>query len=148
MISIQNIKTIARQKSKPASVSSSAWANAMNWNIEAWKCHLNGQKWAHDFVICCPEQYLMLLDKKGRFILSNPELIQFNDNVANREWAKRLVIQIADMQARGEWNEALIWSKLFTQITRFQRPTPNENKLAKTKKVIKGHRLIRIKSAA
>ena len=39
-------------------------------------------------------------------------------------------------------------SKLLTQIIRFQRPTPNENKLVKSKKVIKGHRLIRIKTAA
>lgn len=148
MISIQNITTTSRQKNKPNQVSASSWANAVNWNIEAWKCYLSGQKWAHSFEICCPEQYYMLLNKKGQFILDNLELVSFTNSVANQEWVNRLSIQIADMRAKGEWTEAIVWSRLLNKVTMNLVPTPNEDAFKKSKKVVKGYRLIRIKTAA
>jgi hypothetical protein len=148
MISIQSIKTEARQKNKPTVVSSTDWANAINWTIEAWKCHLNGQKWAHDFEVCCPEQYYMLLDDNGKLILSNPESITFSDTLANREWITKLSHQIADMRAKGEWTEAAEWVKLLNLVSQNQSYTPNEDAYIKRKKSVKGYRLIRIKNVA
>jgi len=146
-MSIEKIKRAVRQKAKPSHISSMEWANAMNWNIEAWKCYFNGQKWVHQFEVCCPEQYDMLIDKKGKFILPL-EQVSFRDNEINKLWTKRLQNQIVDMQEKGEWNEALQWRKLYNRIQSFQRATPNEDHFKKTKTTVKGHRLIRIKSAA
>jgi hypothetical protein len=146
-MSIEKIKRTARQKSKPVNVSSSDWANAMNWNIEAWKCYFDGQKWVHQFEVCCPEQYYMLIDKKGKFILPLSQVC-FSENELNKLWLKRLESQIMDMQEKGEWNEALQWRKLYNRIQKFQLPTPNEDHFKKSKKTIKGHRLIRINVAA
>tara|TARA_R110002050_G_scaffold300722_2_gene471964 strand:+ start:110549 stop:110995 length:447 start_codon:yes stop_codon:yes gene_type:complete len=138
----------SRQKSKPSSVSASTWANAVNWNIEAWRCYLAGQNWVHTIEICCPEQYYMLVNEKGEFILSNSNLITFQDNLANREWANRLKIQIAEMRSKGEWNEAIEWSKLLVKLTKDSILNPNERALIQQKHTVKGHRLIRINAAA
>ncbi len=138
----------ARKKNAPMNVSPSEWANAMNWSIEAWKCILSGQKWVHDFEICCPEQYYMLINRKGEFILSEAENVSFSNSLANKNWVKNLENQVADMRARNEWMEALQWMKLIEKINQNPLPTPNETDFIKTKNVVKGHKLIRIKSAA
>lgn len=148
MSAIQNIQSQARQKSKPSQVSPTAWANAVNWNIEVWKCYLKGQTWTHELEICCKEQYEMLLNKEGRLILPNVRMVRFKDNVANKEWVKQLTVQITDMRDKGEWNESLVWSRLLARIVIFQKPTPNEEGLKKGKLKVKGHKLIRIKTAA
>ena len=148
MITIENISKKARLASKPNNVSASAWANAMNWNIEAWKCVLGGQKWIHTFEICCPEQYYMLLDEKGRFILSDVKDLKFADSTSIRKWVKRIESLIIDMREKSEWNESLKWAALVSQIMSDQSATPNEDVFKKGKRVVKGHRLIRIKSAA
>jgi hypothetical protein len=148
MNTFQDIKTTARQRNKPTNVDSSAWANAMNWNIEAWKCHLKGQKWAHTFEICCPEQYFMLLDENGKFILSESTKVHFANTPGNRVWANRIKSQMEDMRLKGEWNEALEWSRLFSKLTKDTLLHPNEAAFANRKKTVKGYRLIRINTAA
>ena len=145
---MENIIKTARLKNKPANVSAATWANAMNWNIEAWKCHVAGQKWSHSFEICCPEQYFMLLDKKGNFILKNVTDIRFADSIANRSWIKRLEQLVSDMRSKKEWNESMQWASLILKIKENQQITPNEDAFRKSKTVVKGYRLIRIKSAA
>lgn len=145
---LEHIVKEARLKSKPQNVSPKEWANAMNWNIEAWKCILNGQKWVHEFEICCPEQYHMLLNKKGQFILSDSENVVFKNTNSIRIWLKELEQQVADMRSKSEWIEALQWSMLIKKITHKTLPTPNEAGFVKTKKIVKGYKLVRIKSAA
>ena len=148
MITIENIKKNARSKSQPIIVGASAWANAMNWNIEAWKCVLDGQKWTHTFEICCPEQYFLLLDESGQFILSDSKSVKFIDTVANRRWITELENLIIDMRAKQEWTEAKRWEALVSKIKNIQISTPNEDAYKMTKRIVKGHRLIRINSAA
>lgn len=146
MYSIADIKQNTRQKNKPANLSKMEWVSSVNWTIEAWKCHLNGQKWIHEFVINCPEQYHMLLDEKGEFILPNLKKVRFADNEANRDWAVVLRKQIIEMRERGEWNESIEWTKVLRQLMKFQGSSPNEDLLKN--KAVRGHKLIRIKSAA
>ena len=148
MKTLENITKNARLKSKPSNISGTAWSNAMNWTIEAWKCELRGQKWVHSFEICCPEQYYLLLDETGRFILSDVNDLNFTDSPAMNKWAVKLESQIADMRSKNEWVESLRWAKLLGLINENLKTTPNEDAFIKSKKVVKGHRLIRIKSAA
>lgn len=148
MITVENITKSARLKSKPNNISGTAWSNAMNWTIEAWKCELRGQKWAHSFEICCPEQYYMLLDDNGRFILTGVIDLKFTDSPAMNKWAVKLESQIADMRSKNEWVESLRWAKLLGLIRENVNTKPNEDAFIKTKKVVKGHRLIRINNAA
>jgi hypothetical protein len=137
-----------RSKSKPTHVSTIEWANSVNWTIEAWKCHLSGQKWVHSFTICCPEQYALLTDENGRFILENVKDLRFSTNLANRLWMNRLEAQIQEMKANDEWLESIAWSRLLDKIREsFPEVIVPQTKYP-TKRVVKGHRLIRIKVAA
>ena len=137
-----------RSKSKPTHVSTTEWADSINWTIEAWKCHLSGQKWTHPFTICCPEQYALLTDEKGKFILDNVKELHYSSNLANRLWVNRLETQIREMKANDEWLESISWSKLLDQI-RESFPKASTNLATyPAKRVVKGHRLIRIKTAA
>ncbi|MGB0806627.1 MAG: hypothetical protein ACPGRC_08050 [Salibacteraceae bacterium] len=147
MYSIADIKQNTRQKNKPSNLSKMQWVSSINWTIEAWKCYLNGQKWIHDFVITCPEQYHMLLNDKGQLILPDLKAVRFEDNEANRAWAKLLRSQIIEMRDRGEWNESIEWTKVLRQLVKSQGTSPNENGIVK-QKAVKGHKLIRIKPAA
>jgi len=148
MTTIENFTKTARLKSKPTNVSAATWANAMNWSIEAWKCVLGGQKWAHSFEVCCPEQYYMLLDTQSKFILEDVENVKFADSIANRAWVSKLEKLVIDMRSKSEFNESLQWVALIAKIKDNQQNTPNEDAFRKGKTVVKGHRLIRIKSAA
>lgn len=148
MKTIENFTKTARIKSKPVHVSAVAWANAMNWSIEAWKCILGGQKWTHSFEICCPEQYYMLLDAEGKFILEEVDNVKFIDSLANRAWVSTLEKLVVDMRSKSEFNESLQWVALIAKIKDNQQTTPNEDAFRKRKVVVKGHRLIRIKTAA
>lgn len=147
MYSLADIKQSTRQKNKPSNLSKMEWVSSVNWTIEAWKCYLNGQKWIHEFVITCPEQYLMLLNDKGQFILPDLKKVRFEDNQANRLWSSKLQKQISEMRDRGEWNESLEWTKVLNQLVKNQGSSPNQDSFAKSKSV-KGYKLIRIKSAA
>ena len=71
MRNLGDIKLAVRKKNKPEYMSKLEWANSINWTIEAWKCYVHGQKWIHDFVITCPEQYFLLLDAKGNLFCRN-----------------------------------------------------------------------------
>jgi hypothetical protein len=90
----------------------------------------------------------MLLDKKGNFILKNVTDIRFADSVANRSWIKRLEQLVSDMRSKKEWNESMQWASLILKIKENRQITPNEDAFRKSKTVVKGYRLIRIKSAA
>ena len=147
MRSLNKIKSTIRQKNKPLNLTKLQWVNSVNWTIEAWKCYLGNQVWAHDFVITCPEQYLMMLNEKGMFILSDIKNVRFADNEANKAWELVLKNQIYEMRSRGEWNESIEWTKVLRQLVRCQGISPNEENFLR-KKTIKGHRLIRIKTAA
>lgn len=146
--SFKTIKNAARKKNTPELVKPSVWANAVNWTIEAWNCYLKGQKWTHGFEICCPEQYYLLLNDKGTFILEDTNGLTFTNNLANAKWMQQLQAQIIEMQTKGEWVEAFRWTKLLKKIKGNVKPTPNEDHLVRTKAPIKGQRLIRINSAA
>ena len=147
MRTLDKIKIATRKKVKPTNISKLEWANAVNWTIEAWKCYLNGQKWVHEFEVLCPEQYFMLIDAEGQLILPELKNVKFANNEPNREWSNRLRKQIIEMRARGEWNESMEWTKVLRQLVRFHGVSPNQDALEKNK-AIKGHKLIRIKSAA
>mgnify|MGYP000520336837 CR=1 FL=1 len=146
MKTIHQIKAVSRQKNKPSNVSKVEWANAINWTIEAWKCHLKGQTWIHDFVIKCPEQYFLMLNEKGQFIFPLKS-VRFEDNDANTAWAVRLRHGIQEMRIKGEWNESMEWTKVLRQLIRYQGVSPNQDALKK-RQAIKGYKLIRIKPAA
>lgn len=148
MTTIDNFTKTARLKSKPANVSAATWANAINWSIEAWKCVLGGQKWVHTFEVCCPEQYYLLLDDKGKFILEDSENVKFSNSIANGMWVSKLEKLVIDMRSKSEFNESRQWANLIAKIRDNQDNTPNEDAFKKSKTVVKGHRLIRIKSAA
>lgn len=146
MKTFEEIKAASRQKTKPGMISKGEWANAVNWTIEAWKCYLNGQIWIHDFVIKCPEQYFLMLNEKGQFIFPLKS-IRFENNEANRAWAVRLRNGIQEMRLKGEWNESVEWTKVLRQLVSYQGISPNQDALKKHQ-AVKGHKLIRIKSAA
>lgn len=149
MKNLQQITSGLRKAKTPQGVSQQQWANAVNWTIEAWKCHLAGQQWMHQIEICAPEQYYALLDKWGNLIVKNADLIRFKNNSAIQNWVVQLKEQIADMRARGEFNEAIRWNAVVQHMEQFVLPTPNENAFKMHKKnVVKGHRLIRIKAVA
>lgn len=146
MKTLEEFKAIARQKTKPSNISKQEWANAINWSIEAWKCHLDGQTWIHDFVIKCPEQYYLMVNERGQFLFPLKN-VQFANNDANKAWAVRLRKSIQEMRAKGEWNESMEWTKVLRQLVSFQGVSPNQEALKKNK-TVKGYKLIRIKSAA
>lgn len=144
---LNQLKQDIRRVSKPSNVSSNEWANAVNWNIEVWKCHLSGQQWNIPLEISCPEQYQLLLNEDGNSIVENVELLNFKDNYANRMWAEKLTHLVSDMREKGEWVESLNWIKLLNRVSQNQRPTPNEG-LIRSKGRVKGHKLIRVNQAA
>lgn len=149
MRNLQQITSGLRKSKTPTGVNQQQWANAVNWTIEAWKCHLAGQQWTHQIEICAPEQYYALLDKCGNLIVKNTQLIGFKNNIAINKWMHQLKDQIVDMRARGEFNEAIRYNSLVQHIAQFVLPTPNETALKRNKKnVVKGHKLIRIKPVA
>ncbi|MFT4754539.1 MAG: hypothetical protein ACI85Q_002098 [Salibacteraceae bacterium] len=147
MNNLNKIKSVVRTKNKPAGISKRVWANSINWTIEAWKCYISGQNWIHDFIITCPEQYLLMINEHGVFILPELKSVKFEDNEANKAWSLKLRNQIIEMRDRGEWNESIEWTKVLRQLVKFQGISPNQENLLKRKSV-KGHRLIRIKPAA
>ena len=134
MKTLQDVKSTARKKTTPANISKQEWASAVNWAIEAWKCHLNGQNWIHDFVVKCPEQYELMVNEKGNFLFPLKN-VQFANNEANKAWAVRLRSAIQEMRAKGEWNESIEWAKVWRQLVSFQGNSPNQEALKRQKKV-------------
>jgi hypothetical protein len=90
----------------------------------------------------------LLTDENGRFILENVKDLRFSTNLANRLWMNRLEAQIQEMKANDEWLESIAWSRLLDIIREsFPEVIVPQTKYP-TKRVVKGHRLIRIKVAA
>lgn len=89
-MSTNELNTHLNSFQRPEALEDQVWNQILHQSREVWNAHLRGEDWNSRMDIFCKEHYLMLVNRDGKLIIRNDNLLNYVRNRTNNEWRSQL----------------------------------------------------------